>query len=98
MSDTESQKSTEWKWEHEWYIYSSIAITGAIMFIVISISNGTPQIIGASMSPVVGGLFALNKSWQNAPIEHHKSAILVSVTAVLLFSLFVKIFGSKNNE
>lgn len=98
MVDTESQKPTEWKWGHEWYVYSSIAMTCAIMFIVISVSSGVPQIIGASMSPVVGGLFVLNKSWQNAPVEYHKSAILVSIVSVLLFSLFVKIFASKNNE
>jgi hypothetical protein len=78
------------EWKPEWHLYSSLFITCALMFIVINCSVGTPQVIGASFSPVVGGLFFASKDWRNAPVIVHKWAMIISVFSVFVFFLCKK--------
>ena len=75
---------------HEWHIYSALTITCALVFIVIHISTGTPQILGAALAPVVGGAFALSDNWKNMRPIVHKYVI-----AIAIFSVFVTIFAFK---
>ena len=87
--------------EREWHIFSSLCITCALIFLVVTMSSGTSQIIGASMAPVVGGAFALSNNWKNQDTRVHISAMIISIISVLIFAIFIKvneISNPKNNR
>lgn len=89
------------KLEKEWHIYSSVVIACALTFLVVTMSSGTSQIIGASMAPIVGGAFALSNNWKNQDPRVHISAIIISIISVLIFAIFIKvneISNPKNNR
>lgn len=60
------------------------------MFIVIHSSKGTAQVLGAAMSPVVGGALIVSKNWKNQDSKVHYATIILSIFSVLIFSAFFR--------
>ena len=84
--------------KHEWHLYSAVAITAALTFIVIEISSGKTQTVGVSFSGLVGVYFFASENWKNATESIHKWVILFSIIAALIVSGFLYYFNHKNQE
>ena len=71
----------------EWYIYSSIAITGALTFFAIHITKegSSTQTFGAAMATLVGVGFCSSEKWKKKKEIIHKWVVAIAFCFVILF-------------
>lgn len=83
------------KWEHEWYLYSAVAITSSLTFLVLQFSNGMPQTIGIAFSAIVATFLFASNSWKTLPKEIHQWSIFFSVVVTFLAGFVLYIINNK---
>jgi len=68
------------------------------MFIVLHVTDGVDQMLGAAMSPVVGGAFALSPKWKKQSNLFHLCIISISFLSVIIFIYLTNLNFKKSNE
>lgn len=79
----------------QWHLMSAFAITCALIFISIHIATGTPQVLGAALAPVVGGLFAMSPGWKTVPVGTHQYVVVLAILSVLAVVVILSFFPKK---
>lgn len=72
------------RWKHEWHLYSAVAITASITFIVVQISTGTPQVVGAAFSALVGTFLFTSESWKSVSPTVHQWGIFFAIALAMV--------------